>query len=451
MDLIKLYNKLPIIVQNMACSFEGKRIQIQRYGSDFQNIFMDYKQRNNWSYEQMCDFRDKRLKLMIKHCYDTVPFYRNLFDDYGINPESIRDLEDLKKLPLLTKSIVKNNFNNLISTDINKNKVIKIKTSGTTGAGLTLYCTRETIYEQWSSFWRARNNIGIEFGAWNAIFGGKNVVSIEQQRPPYWRVNAAGHQVYFSVYHLNDSNIEDYISEIEKRRIKWIHAYPSAINLIAQYMVSHNRQLSSEIKYITTGSENLLESQKSVINQAFGIKPYQHYGQAENVAIFSERKDHKIFVDEDFSAVEFLYDPNLDTYKIVGTSLNNYAMPLLRYEIGDIADFRESNEGREILSLDGRKEDYIVLSNGTKVGRLADVFCHMTNIYESQIIQNKVGEIIIRIVKGCNYSYEDEKLLLNKLYLKIGKSEKIILEYVNEINRTKNGKLRFVISNVSKN
>ena len=206
---------------------------------------------------------------------------------------------------------------------------------------------------------------------------------MEQNKPPFWRYNIPGNQVYFSVFHLHEKNIESYISELGKKKIKWIHSYPSSISLIAKYMIENDIELKHKIRYITTGSENLMDTQKDMIYNAFGVVPYQHYGQAENVAIFSEDLDHKILVDEDFSAVEFIYDSELQIYKVVGTSLNNYAMPFIRYEIGDVADYTETSEGRRINFIDGRSDDYIILSNGTKVGRLAHVLNGVSNISES--------------------------------------------------------------------
>ncbi|WP_138419843.1 phenylacetate--CoA ligase family protein [Aquibacillus sediminis] len=445
MVLMKVYNHLPIFAQNVACFFEGTRIQKTRFSYDFWEVFNEFEKRKNWSYEQMCEFRDRRLREIVKHCYETVPYYNRVFNQYGINYESIRTVDDLKKLPILTKEIVKKNPEDFISNNY-QGKRLKVHTSGTTGSGLQLYCSPNTIHEQFAAFWRARRNVGIELGQWSGTMGGKSVVPQQQKKPPFWRINHPGKQVYFSVYHLNEESIEAYLYEIEKRKLIWIHAYPSAINLIASYMNAHNRKLDHNVKFITTGSENLMPSHRQSIHKAFGVMPYEHYGQMENVAIFSEREDHKIFVDEDFSAVEFLPDSKSGLFKIVGSSLNNYVMPLLRYDIGDIADMKETSQGRQVLSIDGRREDYIILSNGNKIGRLAHVFSNMTNIYEAQIIQKNIGEIKIKIVKGSNYGKEDESVLLNKMRLKLGDSEKIALEYVDEIPRTKNGKLRFVVS-----
>lgn len=445
MNIMDIYNKLPITLQNMACSIEGKRIQMNRYNSKFFKTLKEYQARNDWSYEEKCEYRDRKLQEMIIYSYNSVPYYKKLFDEYGINPKQIKTLDDLNIIPILTKADIKANFNDLISTEFDKKKMIKASTSGTTGSGLNFYTTEETLHEQWATFWRARYNIGLEYGTKGATFGGRNVVPIEQKKPPFWRYNKPGNQIYFSVYHINEENFYTYIKELEDKKIEWIHTYPSAISLIAKYMIDNRIKIKSKIKYITTGSENLMDSQKELIIEAFGVTPYQHYGQAENVAIFSEDKNHNMYVDEDFSAVEFILDKELQVNKVVGTSLTNKAMPLIRYEIGDVADFSETKDGRKIVSIDGRKDDYIILRDGTKIGRLAHILNGVSNITESQIVQKKEG-ITIKVVKGIYYSEKDENKLISNLQKRIGYSEDINIEYVDEIAKTKNGKLRFVIS-----
>ena len=91
-----------------------------------------------------------------------------------------------------------------------------------------------------------------------------------------------------------------------------------------------------DIKYVTIGSENLYDHQKDLILKAFNTIAYQHYGLTEGVANISQKKDGNLYVDEDFSVVEFIPKSEL-SYSIIGTSLSNWAMPLIRYDTGDQA------------------------------------------------------------------------------------------------------------------
>src|SRR5699024_5253454 len=132
--------------------------------AEFFKTLNEYQSRSNWSYQQKCDYRDKKLREMIEYCYNYVPYYTNLFNEYGINPSRIKTIDDLKQIPIMTKDDVKANINDLVSTKFDKSKMIKSSTSGTTGSGLSFYTIEKTLHEQWATFWRARHNIGIEYG-----------------------------------------------------------------------------------------------------------------------------------------------------------------------------------------------------------------------------------------------------------------------------------------------
>lgn len=242
---------------------------------------------------------------------------------------------------------------------------------------------------------------------------------------------------------MNEKNLVSYVSTLKKFNVKWIHGYPSAINVLAEYVLSNGIELPLE--FVTTGAENLLEFQKSTIKRAFGCMPYEHYGMAEAVANISEDKNYKMHIDEDFAAVELL-PLNSDTNEIVGTNLSNYAMPLLRYRTGDTC---KVDDNRNILSIDGRLEDYVVLPNGSKVGRLDHVFKDLVHIREAQIIQKSPCEIIVKIVKNSGYDKMDEDTLFNELRTRLlGVNCSVV--YVSSLPRTKTGKLRFVVSEIDK-
>lgn len=448
MDKMSIYNRLPVWGQQLACAYEGSRIRRTRYGKEFWRFLAEYESRADWPHERICDYRDARLRKMIRHCYDTVPHYTKLFNEGGINPDSIKTLDDLKVLPILTKQIVNANPENFLSTAVPLEKMLTAHTSGTTGSGFIFKTTQEAICEQWAVWWRYRKALGIEHGTFCGQFGGRSVVPVAQQEPPFFRLNRPDNMVYFSVYHMSEANLPQYVSALQKYNVMWVHGYPSAINVLAEYMLEHGLRLN--VRHVTTGAENLLEPQKVHIAQAFGVLPYEHYGMSEAVANFSENARHTMLVDEDFAAVEFIpLDASGGTNhcEIVGSNLSNYAMPLLRYRTGDTCDVSVSTQGRRVSSLDGRMEDYVTLPNGAKIGRLDHVFKDLVNIREAQIVQKSMHELLINIVKGPMYDPSDEKQLYDELSLRLT-GIKFHIVYVDSIPRTPAGKLRFVISKI---
>ena len=450
-----IYLRLPIFLQNILCSLEGLRIQYTRFNKEFYRYLKEAEERSSWSRDQLFEYRDKRLREFIMYASNNVPYYRKKFREWGIDPRSIRSVEDLRNIPILTKDEVKKNFTEFISETVPKSKLVWIHTSGTTGGGFKFYTTKDSIWQQWAIWWRYRRWHRIPLNGWYGNFGTRYVVPITQKKPPFWRYDIPGKRVYFSAYHMNKENLYYYIKEINKRKLLWLHGYPSLISLLASFILESNLHLGYNVKWVTTGAENLMEHQAEVIRRAFGVKPIQHYGLTEAVANISECVEGFLHVDEDFSAVEFV-PLGSGTYKLIGTNFTNFAMPFLRYDTGDIVRIDENIDrdcncgfrGRIVNSIDGRKEDYVILRDGRKIGKMDHIFKDLVNIREAQIYQDKPGEIYVRVVKGDKYNLEDEKALLRELKKTVGEDTKIIVEYIDSLARTPSGKLRFIVSDI---
>jgi len=455
MNLEQLYLKLPVSLQNFGCSLEGLRIQQKRYGAGFRRRLEESKLRGDWSREEIFEFRDQRLRQFVAHCATTVPYYRRKFKELRIRPEDIRGLDDLRVLPILKKQDVQDHPAEFVSELASQYKCDPVHTSGTTGGGLNFLSTNEAIEEQWATWWRFRNWHGLEFGTWCAYFGGRSLVPIEQTRPPFWRTNYPGRQLFFSGYHLGPTNFESYAEKLRSAKIPWLHGYPSLLALLAAYISDTGFDLGYQPRWITVGAENLLPQQAMLIERAFGVRAIQHYGLAEAVANISQCEHGSLHADEDFAAMEFIEDEP-GRCRVVGTNFSNLATPLLRYDAQDIVWTGNlkcdcGKPGRLVESIDGRQEDYVVLRNGTRLGRLDHIFKDMVHIREAQIVQHEVGAIELRIVRGPNYGGDEERQLRLEFTKRLGKDTDVQISYVSELPRTSSGKLRFVISEVEDN
>lgn len=157
-------------------------------------------------------------------------------------------------------------------------------------------------------------------------------------------------------------------------------------------------------------------------------------------------------VDEDFAAVEFLPAGGGNLCRVVGTNFTNLAFPLLRYDTGDLAWIHPheicacGRPGRLVSQLDGREEDYVVLRNGARLGRMDHVFKDLFNIREAQIYQRQAGKITVRVVRGQNYGEADEEQLRQELETRVADQADIEIEYWESLPRTAAGKLRPVVS-----
>lgn len=450
-----IYSYFPAVLQNMIVSGKGIELKKRRFDSDFFKIYKNIAKTYKFDYETLQEYKKKRLKEYLKYTYKNSEYFNCKINEYNIDLDSPDITREIKKLPILSKSKVKENLDN-ISIQLNSNEeLITSQTSGTTGSGLIFKLTSEAEKYQWATWWRYRKKHGIKFNEWCGYFGGRRIVSINQKNPPYWRYNYPGKQLMFSAYHLKEENIRSYVSKLREQKIKWIHGYPSLILVLANYMIERKVEVLDNLEIITVGAENLLEFQKKRISNAFKVPIRQHYGQAEGVANISECEYGNLHVDEDFSFIEFIQlKEHSNKYKIIGTNWHNRAFPLLRYDTGDIVELKEGKckcgyVGRLVKNIDGRKEDYIVLPTGEKMGRLDHIFKNMTNIHAAQIYQKRSDRIEIRVVKGDGYKeVNDEGKLIKNTRKYLGEKIKIKIKYRNSLKRTSTGKLRLVISNL---
>jgi len=453
MNWESVYAKLPVPFQQIIIAVEGWQIKQRRYNADYHRVYQEVRKRERLSEEELREYQENRLQKVLRAAQYGSPYYKRLFERTSFDIEAPHLIERMKELPILTKEEVKPHVEEILSCNIPRKQLISCHTSGTTGSGLHFYETRETEQERWAIWWRYRGWHGINQDTWCAYFGGRSVVPLRQQKPPYWRKNTPGRQLLFSAYHLSRQTAPAYVEALKESDVTWTHGYPSVLALLAGVILEEDLDPGQSVRHITVGAESLLPQQRQVIEQAFGVKVRQHYGQAESVANISECEYGNLHVDEDYSIVEFL--PIADgQYRIIGTSLINPAFLFLHYDTGDIATLREGTcpcgrLGRLVQEIDGRKEDYVILPNGAVVGRLDHIFKDLVNIREAQIYQKQQGQIELRIVKGTSYTDKDEQDLLKATRKRVGDDMEIIVRYVDAIERTSSGKLRFVLSELN--
>jgi phenylacetate-CoA ligase len=450
----RAYPHVPIALQNAALSTVGWHNDISVRGRGFARLLAEYEARTFADTGDIQELRDARLKELVRHAYETTPYYREMFDQAGLHPQEITTLGDLAQLPITSKADVQQRRSELLSSAVSRRGRKLLSTSGTTGSGLVVATTLEAVQEQWATWWRCWHWHGIERGTWNAILGSPSAVSPLQQAPPFWRYNRAGHEIVFSSLHTSSRNIPYYVAELRRKKPPWLSGLASQLVLIASYLVETKSDLGYEVRWVTTSSENLLPMHADLIERAFGVRPKQHYGMAEAIANISECDKGKLHVDEELGTTEFI-PINESLYRVIGTNVTNLSMPLIRYECNDhvTIDPGEScscgRPGRVVTRIDGRQEDYVVLRNGVRLGRLDRIFFRFPNIIEAQIRQERIGEIRVLVRRGASYAREEEESLRTEIAKTIHDGTKVVIDYVDEIGRTASGKLRFVVSSVA--
>lgn len=449
----KIYNKLPVSVQNALVNMYSLKLQCTRYNRQFKKYLNLYDQ--NIDLDENTFLRidvNKKLFEFLKKAQNSK-YWSEKFKQYNLNISRNVDLKkEINKLPILTKDEVFQHLEDIKTNVSGKTK--KISTGGTTGRALRFIQTQKMENKQWAIWWRYRQMYGLTTNTWYGWFGGKKIVPVTQKEPPYWRVDYPGKQIMFSAIHLSKNTVQLYYREIKKRNLTWLHGYPSQLALLASYMLEKDLPPIDSLEIVTTGSESLKMHQKKIIQQAFEVPIREHYGLAEGVANFSEWPDGKMRVDKDFCFVEFIpiSKKNPERCKIIGTNYSNPAFPLIRYDTGDIASVKKEDSENIVLSLEGRSDDVIILPNGKKFGRISHIFKKMHNIKEGQVYQPEKKRLIFRIVKNNKYdsSNEEEKLRNEiKKYLADDNVQIDFCYYPQKLPRTSSGKLKTAISDIN--
>ena len=443
MRFYNLYMICPVFIQNFICSVKGFFLVRKRINSSFNLYLKEYNKSFSFSEEELLKFQRVQLNNLFLHATKSK-FWRERMDLYKINLDNKVDIiNELKKLPILTKKEV------LLNRDLfltrNKDKLNEVHTGGTTGSGLTFWETNESLNKQWAIWWRYRNKLGIDLNTWCGWFGGKEVVPSKSNEKVFYRINYFGKQIMFSPFHLSKINAINYCRIIEKKKLKWLHGYPSQLSLLASFMLELNIKPTKSVKIITIGSENITYKQKSIIEKAFDAKVFQHYGLAEKVANISESPEGVLIPDNDFSYLEFVHLEE-NRYKLIGTNFTNIAFPLIRYDTGDIVILDKDGK---IIEIEGRMSDYVTLKNGNRFGPMNLIFKVLSNVIESQLYIKSENEFIFRIVKADNYNSIKEEFKLLKEIEKRNTDRTICFSflYVDKLPRTNSGKLKLITYN----
>jgi phenylacetate-CoA ligase len=422
-------------------NIRGLQIHRRRYNSNFYNFLNQFQKSdsNNVNADQ--------LRLFLKHASKT-PYWGSVFKRYQVEFGSSRNLlSEIKKLPVITKSDVLKNYSNIVSKI--QEKSFFVNTSGTSGQRLKFPLTVSMENKQWAIWWRYRLMHNIRLHEWCGLFGGTVVVPPNQSKPPFWRNNFFNKQIMFSPIHLNIENTVHYYNAIKIRKLTWLHGYPSQILNLASNILELGLPPISSIKIITTGSESLLKHQKVIIKKAFSCPIFNHYGLTEGSSNISQFPDGSYYPDQDFALTEFVpYDEKNNIYKIIGTNYSNLAFPLIRYDTGDLVELEKRDGSKNILSILGRVDDYVTLSNGNRFGPMNLLFKEFKNIKEAQLYYPKTNELVFRIVKDSNFNTKtDEANILNSINKRItDKNSRVKIVYLNNLKRSKMGKIKSVVT-----
>jgi phenylacetate-CoA ligase len=423
-----------------------------RYGKPYRDAVSLLRKTERWDFDTLVTYQEALLGRVINHCYQNVPYYREIFDKGHLKPADIRTSDDLQKLPFLTKEIVRQRKGDLVATDFSMLERDPDSTSGSTGDPLDFLVDRPTRAMEMALALRHLWWLGYEKG--DKVAEIKEDAFSDPQR--ICRYFPGSNHLRFSFFRVDDTKLEQMATELDRFRPRFIKAFPSSLYVLSRWMDRHNRTIPSP-KCIITSSENLYPSIKEQAEKVFRAPVIDWYGQNEKVATACQCAVGQGYHIQMEQAVVELIPSGTDDFEIVGTSLQAYGMPFIRYRTKDkaIPENKPCPCGRPhplISKIVGREGEIIITPEGKIVAPVAMdyAFYHLEEIKEGQIIQEDIRTLRVRIVPWETVSQSTRETLKKEIqYYLQSSTMNILIEEVEEIPRTSRGKRPFIISRLN--
>lgn len=417
--------------------------------------------RDQWSVKQLEVYRLECLKQLLCHARDQVPWYREQMAKTGLVPEDMTRLSQLSVLPVLTKDIVREHYDDLIAHNC-RNETFSKVTGGSTGSPFRFEITRADYERRMAVMWRGYGRAGARMGRRTLYLWGADI--LPRQSVAAWKDHI--YHCFFqrrmlNSFELTRDNLSEYLKAIRKYRPEVIVAYVSPLYQLACYMLDHGRALPDPPTSVLTGAEPLHEFQRQIIEKAFCCPVYNTYGCREFMLVASEAPGVEgMLINADQVFLETLDSEKKPALGQSGdlliTDLHARGMPLIRYSNGDMATlaptgYRPHGYPWPVLtSVDGRRLDVIrTVSGGLLPG---EFFPHLMKdipgISQFQVIQKRLDQVIIRVVPSVEFS-EGARTRLDEVVRKyLGDGMALVIECVDDIPLSPSGKRRVTISEI---
>jgi len=404
--------------------------------------------------EQLAKIQEKKLRMIIKHSYENVEYYHRKMDSLSLKPEDIKNASDLKKLPPVSKEEVrKNSAEGMIARNINVAKCKKYSTSGSTGIPLTVLVDPEANDYRAALFGRAFLECGLRLMDRMMMVGDARHFHAKER---YWfQKLGILRRKYFSA-----------ADSVEQQLPGIIHYNPDAIFAYSSYLFLLAKAIQREAikgfhpRLVFSTAEVLGDEERTFINSVFGTETFDLYGCVETERLAWECEEHDQYhMDIDSAVIEFVKE-NEDVSpgeegKMLVTCLYNHAMPLIRYDLGDIGI--PSNEtcpcGRGLPLMKrilGRKDDFIICPNGNTVYSIPirHAIRSVPGIAQYRVVQQTERKLNVFIVQEDEISDVAVERMIDELRKVVGEEMTILPVFVDKIEKETSGKIRAVLSHV---
>lgn len=411
--------------------------------------------------EELQAFQARRLSRIISHAAQSVPYYRNLFSRSSLTPSDFKTVEDLKKLPVLSKEAIRENLGSFLAQNISRFHPRLTLTCGTMGEPLRFYLDKDANILEFVYYWRHWSWAGYRLGDRFAELGSTSFLARRNRhrKMSFWQPQLR--RLMLNSACISPDQAKEMSRLIRKHRTKFLKGTASSVYCLALSLKEAGIKDLSFRAIFTTG-EILTPHYRALIESVFNSPILDSYGHMERTVAVCQCPEGRYHINSDYGILELEeLRPHSEgeTFigRAVGTSLYNRAMPLIRYDIGDYIEISSKPAtcpcGRTLplaKAIHGRVDDIISTPDGRFVTSLIAIPELLRGVRFIQFIQESWREISAHVVPSDEWNAKEEERLRYYLETMVGREMKIrvILISEKEIITEPSGKRRLVVSRI---
>lgn len=437
-------------------------LQAKREKSGIPRLLAEFEKSQFLSIVEIRELQLERLKILLKHAYDNCPFYTARFDKARFNPSNVQSLDDIRRIPLLTKNDIQNNKETMRARNLSDDMIVSDKTGGSTGRPLNFYLDRKRVFSRAAAAFRHDRWTGWDIGQKSAyLWGHRGDLAEPKSISSKFRNLLLDRMIVLDTSSITSGKLAEFKVELKEFKPMIYVAYANSIYLFARYLKETGSIDHHHPNAIITSAELLESEQRQLIESVFECEVYDRYGSRETSIIASECPSHSgLHICAEALYIEFIKDGKQvgteQLGKVIITDLLNFGMPFIRYQIEDVGMPVEKacscGRGLPLMKIaGGRMTDFLVAPDGRIISGASLTIYLIANapgVAQAQILQEKRNEIILRIVRNEKFGDESLRFFEREIPRFFGGAMKYELEYVDEIPLEQSGKYRFSISKI---
>ncbi|MBL8132709.1 MAG: phenylacetate--CoA ligase family protein [Anaerolineae bacterium] len=456
----QIYRAMPVPLQHLMVSAYGIYWHRLRFGGTFEEECAGFRRREGYTAEQWQEDTTQRLRLLLLQAFDRAPYYQQAWKGLVTREDLERFTPaDLTRLPVLEKKAVRDDPVALLLDGAPLKQHTIQHTSGSTGTPIKAYWLPEELRRSLAlRETRSCGFAGVSYRMPRATFSGRIVEPNPDSSGPFYRFNMVERQVYFSAFHLSPKNVPLYLRALERHHIQWVTGYANSIYQLAQLAEDGGHKAPS-LKAVITTSEKITPEMRAVVERVFQTKVYEEYGTVEDLMYACDCQHGRKHISPDAGIIEIVDEalrpvPAGQPGEVLATGFIRPHQPMVRYRVGDIAimDDQPCPCGRQMPVLKevvGRVEDTVYGVDGRRMVRFHGVFVNQPHVYEGQIVQEALNRIRVRVVPKPGFGDADRADIVQRIQQRLTDQMQVEIDLVESIERTKAGKFKAVVSQLS--